>query len=101
MTPVMTEVQDLLGKGFSQAAIGRFYGVSQSTVNNWLGKSKMARRITSVYVNRFRRDGVVEKAHAREVWEPYRIAHPTVAKLFFETRASELRLIPPTGIRLY
>ena len=52
------EVQDLLGVGFSQAAVGRFYGVSQSTLNNWLGAAGMARRTTRTYTNAHRKDGL-------------------------------------------
>ena len=83
MSRTTAEVQALQAQGLSQAAIGKLWGLSQGTINKILAKEGLTRHKSRPNVNRARRDGLIE-VEAVELWEPYRIINPTVARLFSE-----------------
>lgn len=88
------EILALYGHGFSQHAISRLAGRAQSGINDILKQ----RGLTASYrhtVNRAQRDGMVEVL-AVEVWEPYRIVHPRIARMFNETHVPK----PPSEWRI-
>ena len=84
----------LASRGLSQAAIGAMYGLCQSRVSQILKHGGLGTSRTRAYVNRGQRDGNTNPEPTSAIWQPYRILHPSVAKMFFETRASELQYIP-------
>lgn len=94
MAPVISEVLALLAHGFSQAAVARFYGVAQSTLNQWLRTAGATQPRRRANVNRLRRDGLVS-VDMSETWEPYRILHPAVASL-----VSDRHFRPASALRI-
>ena len=94
MSPLHASIVALRKQGLSQDEIGRMVGRTQSVISAILTRYGMGVRKYPHTVNRQQRDGLVNVT-ATETWEPYRILHPTVAKL-----VSERHLRPASGLRI-
>ena len=93
MSPLHAEIVALRKQGLSQDEIGRRVGRTQSLISAILVTYGMGVRTYPHTVNRRKRDGTVD-APATETWEPYRILHPTVAKL-----VKERYFTPPSALK--
>ena len=94
MTSLHTAIIELRQQGLSQDEIGRRVGKTQSRISVVLAIYGHGVRTMPRFVSKAQRDGHGVDSRNEPVWEPYRILHPTVAKL-----VKERYMISPSALR--
>lgn len=92
------EIVALGKKGFSQDAIARFAGLTQSNISSRLRAAGLGQRRKGLFVSRSRRDGTIQRLDPVDLWEPYHVAHPTVEKLLSERHFRPASLLRIGGV---